>query len=72
MWIIDYWAPWLGQHHPNPALPGEIRWFAVIDGQDVEVATEHPIEHKNARGRWKSSSRSPGPSSRRVFRTTRT
>lgn len=37
-WIVEFFAPWLRKNHPNPAMPGELRWFAVIDGRDVEVA----------------------------------
>jgi len=37
-WIIRYWAPWLDENHPNPALPGELRWFISNEtGQDTEV-----------------------------------
>jgi hypothetical protein len=36
-WIIDFFAPWLKRNHPNPALPGELRWFATLDGKDIEV-----------------------------------
>jgi len=27
-WIIEYFGPWLDPDHSNPALPGELRWFA--------------------------------------------
>jgi hypothetical protein len=36
-WVNRYWAPWLDPHHPNPAKPGELRWFVVDDGKDREV-----------------------------------
>jgi hypothetical protein len=36
-WIISFFAPWLDDLHPNPALPGELRWFATIAGIDIEV-----------------------------------
>lgn len=45
-WVLRYWAPWLDDQHSNPAEPGELRWFAVIDGKDVEVADSRPIKHK--------------------------
>lgn len=38
-WIIEYFAPWLDNKHPNPAVPGELRWFGTIDGKDVEVSS---------------------------------
>ena len=37
MWVIKYWAPWLDKSHPNPAKPGELRWFTTVDGEDMEV-----------------------------------
>jgi len=36
-WVIKYFAPWLDPDHPRPAKPGELRYFAVIEGKDVEV-----------------------------------
>jgi len=36
-WVIDFFGPWLSDRHPNPAKPGEIRWFTTIGGKDVEV-----------------------------------
>lgn len=36
-WVVSYFAPWLDSKHPNPALPGELRYFATINGKDVEV-----------------------------------
>lgn len=45
-WVIRYWAPWLDSQHPNPAPPGELRWFAVVDGADVEVESGAPFTFK--------------------------
>lgn len=45
-WVIRYWAPWLDPTHPNPAEPGELRWFATLDGRDVECADATPFDHK--------------------------
>jgi hypothetical protein len=42
-WIITYWGAWLDPEHPNPAQPGELRWYAVIDGKDVECKDNSPI-----------------------------
>jgi hypothetical protein len=44
-WIIAYFAPWLDKKHPNPAEPGELRYFATVDGKDVEVASGAEFEH---------------------------
>jgi hypothetical protein len=45
-WIIQYWGPWLDPQHPYPALPGELRWYATIDGKDVERQEGTPFEYK--------------------------
>jgi len=42
-WVIKYWAPWLDPQHPNPAKPGELRWFAMLDGVDTEVESGTPF-----------------------------
>ncbi len=42
-WIVRFFAPWLDDKHPNPAVPGEIRWFAVIGGVDLEVPDNRPF-----------------------------
>jgi len=44
-WVIRYWAPWLDNQHINPAKPGELRWFAVLDGKDTEVASGNHFQH---------------------------
>lgn len=44
-WIIPFFAPWLDKTHPNPAKPGELRWFASVDGKDVEVESGTPFDH---------------------------
>lgn len=38
-WIIKFFAPWLDKKHPNPAKPGELRYFATNPetGDDMEV-----------------------------------
>lgn len=48
-WVIRRWAPWLDGQHPRPAVPGELRWFAVIDGDDTEVEDGAPFWHKTER-----------------------
>src|SRR6185369_13538146 len=44
-WIIKFFAPWLDtQYAGERAVSGEIRWFAMLDGKDVEVADGTPFE----------------------------
>lgn len=46
-WVIRRWAPWIDPtYHGIRALPGELRWYARIDGKEVEVETSEAIEHK--------------------------
>lgn len=44
-WLIEFFAPWLDPKHANPAMPGELRWFAMIDGHEREVADSSVIQH---------------------------
>jgi hypothetical protein len=50
-WVVRLFLPWLAyQHpetyqHPHPAQPGELRWYAMIDGEECEVGPG-PFEHK--------------------------
>jgi hypothetical protein len=44
-WVIELFGPWLDDKHPNPAQPGELRWYARIDGKDVERPDGRPFEH---------------------------
>jgi hypothetical protein len=44
-WLIRRFAPWLDDAHPNPAAPGELRWFAMVDGEEVERADGRPFDH---------------------------
>lgn len=44
-WIVSYFAPWLDKKHPNPAAPGELRWFAMIDGKEIEVEDGEMFVH---------------------------
>lgn len=45
-WVVKFFAPWLERGHPNPAKAGELRWFATVDGEDLEVASPEPFEHQ--------------------------
>lgn len=43
-WVIRFWAPWLDPNHPNPAMPGELRWFVSTKDGDREVDGPEPVE----------------------------
>lgn len=53
-WVIGYFGPWIDTQYPNPARPGEIRWFAYIEGKDVERETGDPFYFKGEYIRPKS------------------
>jgi hypothetical protein len=43
LWINKRWGAWLDKNHPNPALPGELRWYTTIDDIDTEVEGPGPV-----------------------------
>jgi hypothetical protein len=51
-WVVDYFAPWLDNSHPVPALPGELRHFAIINGDDFEVADDREFVFVNGDFRY--------------------
>lgn len=43
LWIVRRWAAWLDPRHPDPAQPGELRWFTTgADGREIEVEGRGP------------------------------
>jgi hypothetical protein len=45
-WLIRWFAPWLNPKFPKPALPGELRWVAMVDGEERWVDGPEPFVHK--------------------------
>ena len=45
-WVIKRWRAWLDPQHENPAVPGELRYFATIDNEDKEMEDGSPFEYK--------------------------
>lgn len=45
-WVIEFFGPWLAENHPNPAEPGELRYFTTDPetGKDIEVDGPDPVE----------------------------
>ena len=35
-WVIEHWAPWLMQTHPDPAKPGDLRWPVRVSDKDQD------------------------------------
>lgn len=50
LWLIKRWAAWLDPNHPNPANPGELRWFTAGE-DDHEIEVDGPGPHQ-IRGEW--------------------
>ncbi len=54
-WVIEEWAPWLDRNFPNPAKPGELRWYIRdsegnlqwVDGPEPISADPEPIAPKS-------------------------
>lgn len=44
-WVVDFFGPWLDPQYADPAEPGELRWYAVIDGVDVARPDSTPFDH---------------------------
>ena len=44
-WLIRRYAAWLDPKHPDPATPGELRWYAMIDGKEKEYKSGTPFEY---------------------------
>lgn len=45
LWVVRRWAAWLDPNHPNPAEPGELRWYTTgEDGKEIEVDGPGPHE----------------------------
>lgn len=45
-WLVRWFAPWLDPTHPKPALPGELRWVAMLDGVETWVDGPESFAHK--------------------------
>lgn len=43
-WVVRFFAPWLDETYANPAKDGELRWYAMLDGEEKEVEKE-PFIH---------------------------
>jgi hypothetical protein len=43
LWVLKRWGAWLDPNHPNPAKPGELRYYTTgADGLEIEVAGHGP------------------------------
>lgn len=44
LWVIKRWAAWLDPTHPNPAKPGELRWY-IRDENDLDIEVDGKGPH---------------------------
>lgn len=44
-WVVRFFAPWLDETYSNKAHDGELRYFAMIDGVEKEVANAAAFEY---------------------------
>lgn len=45
-WVVRYFAPWIDETHKNPAKDGELRWYSMLDGVEIELEDGKPFKHK--------------------------
>ena len=48
-WLLSYFAPWISDDHPRPAVPGELRWYAMLEGKEEEREDGAPFLFKGER-----------------------
>lgn len=44
-WVTAFFGPWLDAQHPDPAVDGELRWYAMLDGKETPVSSGEPFDH---------------------------
>jgi hypothetical protein len=44
-WLTEMFAAWLDSTHHNPAEYGELRWYAMVDGKEIEVDGSDTFMH---------------------------
>lgn len=70
-WVKRFWAAWLDPQHPNPAKPGELRWYVTNErGEDQEVPDSTPVMMGNELMQPKSRTFIPSSVDDNLFLTT--
>lgn len=49
-WLFEMFAAWLDPEHPNPAMPGELRYYTTVGGVMEEQPNGDPIENPSPVG----------------------
>jgi len=42
-WVIRFFGPWVDRDHAHPARDGELRWYAMVDGEEREYLTRQDV-----------------------------
>lgn len=43
-WLVEFFGAWLNSNHPNPAKPGELRYYIINEnGESEEVVDSSPV-----------------------------
>lgn len=50
LWIFEWFGPWLDPEHPNPAKPGELRYYSYVNGHEIEVDKDYRSVVTDANG----------------------
>lgn len=50
-WVKTYFGAWLDPKHEHPAESGELRWYTMVDGVEVERPDGESFEHCDKQGR---------------------
>jgi hypothetical protein len=58
--VVEEFAPWLDATCPDPAEPGELRWYTVLDDALQWFRTGEEVVHKGERVRPRSRTFIPG------------
>ena len=66
-WVIERWGAWLDPKHPNPAQPGDLRWYTMIDGEEQEFEDGTPFMHNGEKVEPKSRTFIPASLSDNAF-----
>jgi hypothetical protein len=48
-WVVEEWGPWLDPTHPDPARPGELRWYTYLDNRLTWLRGPDSVFHKGER-----------------------
>ena len=53
-WVLRRWAAWFPGYQGKPALPGELRWYTTIGGEEVECEDGKPFTRNGVEYRPRS------------------